>query len=134
MKKGTGRKAGAAQRKSVPSQSRKKAPGAYAPGPGLKKEYLKSRNACKVVFRLPKQAAPGAGYIAVVGDFNEWNPEAHPMKKLKNGDFTATIELTPGKDYQFRYLIDGERWENDWQADAYVQNPFGAGDNSVVAL
>jgi len=33
----------------------------------------------------------------------------------------------------FRYLVDGERWENDWAADAYVPNPFG-GEDSVVEV
>jgi hypothetical protein len=43
----------------------------------------------------------------------------------------VTLELAPGKAYQFRYLLDGDRWENDWRADRYVPNPYG-GDNSVV--
>ena len=32
-----------------------------------------------------------------------------------------------------RYLLDGQRWDNDWAADAYVRNDFG-GDDSVVDL
>jgi hypothetical protein len=34
---------------------------------------------------------------------------------------------------RFRYLLDGERWENDWTADAYVPNSFGS-DDSVVEV
>ncbi len=30
---------------------------------------------------------------------------------------------------RFRYLLDGERWENDWAADGYVPNPFGSEDS-----
>ena len=56
------------------------------------------------------------------------------MKRLKKGDFITQIELQPGQDYQFRYHIDNSRWENDWQADKYVPNPFGDGDNSVVVV
>jgi len=47
--------------------------------------------------------------------------------------FSLTIELQPGRAYRFRYLLDGERWENDWDADAYVPNAFGT-DDSVVDL
>ena len=101
---------------------------------GIKKEYLKSRNACKVTFRLPRIAAEGAHYVYIVGDFNRWNIYDNPMKKLKNGDFTVTLELEPGKEYQFRYLIDELKWENDWNADKYVKSPFGDSDNSVVIV
>jgi hypothetical protein len=43
------------------------------------------------------------------------------------------VELEPGRQYQFRYLLDGERWCNDWHADAYVANQMGT-DNCVAAL
>ena len=36
-----------------------------------------------------------------------------------------------GRRYRFRYLVDGERWQNDWQAHDYEPNEFG-GDDSVV--
>jgi hypothetical protein len=52
----------------------------------------------------------------------------------REGDgFTITIPLEPGRAYRFRYLLDGERWENDWAAHAYVPNEFG-GDDSLVDL
>ena len=100
----------------------------------IKKIYLKSRNACKVTFRVFKEVVPDAHQVCLAGDFNEWNILANPMKRLKNGDFTTQIELQPGRDYQFRYHIDNSRWENDWQADKYVPNPFGDSDNSVVVV
>jgi 1,4-alpha-glucan branching enzyme len=101
---------------------------------GIKKEYLKSKKVCKVTFRLPRIAAPGASSVFIVGDFNEWNIYANPMKKLKKGDFTVTLNLEPGREYQFRYLIDGSTWENDWNADKYVKSPFGDSENSVIIL
>lgn len=100
---------------------------------GLKKEYLKSKKVVKVTFRLPKVAATGAKNVHVVGDFNGWSIYANPMKRLKKGEFTTTIELEPGREYQFRYLIDEDRWENDWNADKYVKSPFGS-DNSVIVV
>ncbi len=51
------------------------------------------------------------------------------MKKLKDGSFSLTISLDAGQSYRFRYLLDNERWENDWDADAYVANQYGAEDS-----
>ena len=44
-----------------------------------------------------------------------------------------TVDLEAGQAYRFRYLLDGQRWDNDWAADAYQPNDFG-GDDSVVDL
>jgi 1,4-alpha-glucan branching enzyme len=100
---------------------------------GFTKVYLKSRPACRVTFRLPKEAAFDAERVNLVGEFNGWNSESTPMKKHKSGDFTVTIELESGRDYRFRYLIEGARWENDWRADRYEPNPHG-GDDSIVSV
>ena len=101
---------------------------------GIKKKYLKTRKVCSVTFVLPGLAAPGASMVCIVGDFNAWNIHSHPMKRLKCGDFTICIELEPGRRYQYRYLIDDFRWENDWQADSYVTSPYGDSENSVVIV
>ncbi len=99
---------------------------------GTKKEYLKSKNVCRVTFTLPKIAASDAKSVCIVGDFNDWNIHANPMKKLKNGDYTIKLDLEPGKEYQYRYFIDELIWENDWNADKYVRSLYGDSDNSVV--
>jgi 1,4-alpha-glucan branching enzyme len=99
---------------------------------GIKKQYLKSRPMCKVTFRLPKEAAPEAATVAIAGDFNNWNAELTKMKKLKNGDFTRTVELPCEGEFKFRYLIDSSRWENDWCADKYVPNGLGEDDSVVI--
>lgn len=98
----------------------------------LSKQYLKSKPVVKVTFRLPKEAAPEANVVALVGEFNSWNIQATAMEKLKNGGWRTTLELEPGREYQYRYLIDETTWENDWEADKYVRSSFGNCDNSVV--
>ena len=103
-------------------------------GTGLIKEYSNKKQACKVTFRLPRIAASDAKSVCLVGDFNNWSIHSHPMKKLKSGDYTITLELEPRREYQFRYLIDEVRWENDWHADKYVRSPYGDSDNSVVIV
>ena len=100
----------------------------------LSKKYLKTRPVSKVTFRLPREAAPSADEVRIVGDCNRRNPKATPMRRLKNGSFNATLDLDVGRAYAFRYLIDGDRWENDWAADGYEPTPYGDSDNSVVRV
>jgi DNA-directed RNA polymerase subunit K/omega len=102
--------------------------------PGIKKEYLEGGKLWKVTFRLPSMAAPGAKRVSIVGDFNNWNTRANPMKRQENGDFEISLQFEPRKEYQFRYFIDESKWENDWNADKYVKSPLGDSDNSVVVV
>lgn len=96
-----------------------------------KKVFDSSSNTYKVTFSLPAEA--GAETACLCGDFNEWDKESHPMNREKDGGFLLTLDLEAGRHYHFRYFLDGERWENDWEADAYVPNAFG-GDDSVLNL
>lgn len=98
----------------------------------LKKQFLKSKPVCKVSFRLEASEAAGATKVQLLGDFNNWDESVEPMTALKSNDFTATLELEAGKEYQFRYLVDGSTWKNDTQADSFVANSFGE-ENSVVS-
>lgn len=100
----------------------------------ITKKFLKSKPVCKVTFKLSKDQVNGASSVHIVGDFNEWDESAAPMKALKNGGFTATMDLEQGKEYQFRYLVDGENWVNDEEADKTAPTPFGDANNSVIEL
>ncbi len=99
---------------------------------GIKKQHLKSNGLCNVTFRLPQKAAPDAQIVTIVGDFNNWNLTETQMEKLKSGDFKLTLKLPTNREYRFRYLVDNNRWENDWCADKYVPNPFGGDDSLVI--
>ncbi len=100
----------------------------------IKKQYLKSKSVCKVTFRLKKEAARSARSVNIVGEFNNWSISETPMKGLKNGDFTVTLNLERDNEYQFRYLLDESNWENDWHADKYTRSPYGNCENSVVVV
>ena len=100
----------------------------------LYKTYTKDQKICAVTFELSPEAANGAEQVWLAGDFNSWSSIDTPMKKLKNGTFKVKLTLEAGKEYQFRYLLDGKRWENDWAADKYVPAPFSYTDNSVVIV
>ncbi|WP_266363840.1 isoamylase early set domain-containing protein [Tellurirhabdus rosea] len=101
----------------------------------LTKQYLKSKpTICKVTFSLPAETVNGAKTVTVVGSFNGWDAAAAPLKKQKDGSYKAIIELPVGQEYEFRYLIDGEKWANDQEADKFVASGVSADENSVVVL
>lgn len=100
----------------------------------LKKQYQAGHETCKVTFTIDHAVAHDAQAVSVVGDFNDWDVTANPMKRRSDGSFDAMIKLSRGESYQFRYLIDGSIWENDAEADGYVPTPFGDCDNSVVGM
>ncbi len=94
----------------------------------IKKQYLKSKPECKITFVVP---AKDAGKVEVAGDFNNWKTSS--LKKYKNGNFKGQINLPVDKEYQFRYIVDGE-WVNETEADSYQWNDFAAAENSVLAV
>jgi 1,4-alpha-glucan branching enzyme len=96
----------------------------------IKKQFLKSKPVCKVTFTVPTEEAKK---VAVVGSFNEWNTEATPLKKLKNGAFKATVDLKSGITHEFRYLVDGV-YQNEVEADAFAWNDYAGAENSVLSL
>lgn len=96
----------------------------------IKKQFLKSKPVCKVTFTVPAEEAKS---VAVVGSFNEWNVEAMPLKKLKNGSFKGTVDLESGNSYEFKYVVDGE-YINEEAADSFAWSDFAGADNSVLSL
>ena len=97
----------------------------------LKKNYTKTGKSCRVTFKYPNEEKAESAVLA--GEFNGWALDATPMKKLKNGSFSVTVSLKSGHSYRFRYVLDGNIWVNDPEADSYAANEYGE-DNSVVAV
>lgn len=98
----------------------------------LKKSFSKDKKKCTVTFTVSAEAARGAQKINIAGDFNSWSSTATPLEPKKDGSFSVKIELDADKEYQFRYLLDDCKWENDWAADKYIPAPYSNADNSVV--
>lgn len=72
--------------------------------------------AIRVTFVLP--ADEPAGSVSVVGDFNEWNPFANPLRRRGNGTRTAVVRLPAGSRSYFRYLGEDGLWFDDESGDA----------------
>lgn len=95
----------------------------------LTKNYSKTGRFCRVTFNLyPPETV---SKVSLCGEFNGWDPADLPMLRRKDGRFSITLSLEAGGNYRFRYLLDGEGWENDWEADGYVPNAFGTEDSLV---
>jgi hypothetical protein len=99
----------------------------------IKKQFLKSKPVCKVSFKVSKELANGASKVNIAGEFNNWNETSDELNTLKDGSFSLSLDLETSREYQFRYLLDGNIWINDDAADKYLSNGFGA-QNSVVVL
>jgi 1,4-alpha-glucan branching enzyme len=95
------------------------------------KEELADGENVRVTFEMP--SGVWAERVTLVGDFNDWNTSEHEMHQARSdGNWRITLILPKGREFQFRYLVNGRDWHNDWHADRYVPNKFGT-DNSVVA-
>lgn len=92
-------------------------------------EQQGDNGAVGVTFRLPSES--GAERAWVVGEFNNWSTDSHPMTRRADGSLQVVVELAPGT-YRFRYYLGDGRWENAWDADAYTENEFGGSDSVVV--
>lgn len=96
----------------------------------VKKQFLKSKPICKVTFSFDAQKADA---VSVVGSFNNWDKEHTVLKKLKNGTFKGTVDLSKDETYEYRYFVDGAYLNQD-DADAYAWNDFAGAENSVLTL
>ena len=96
----------------------------------ITKQYLKSKPICKITFNISAEAEN----LAVVGDFNNWDSAATPLKKLKNGSFKGQIHLDKDQSYEFKYIANGEQYFNDEQADSYRYNDYAGSENGVLNL
>lgn len=51
--------------------------------------------------------APQARRVTLAGDFNDWDPEALPLKRQPDGSWTAQVTLGHGH-HHYRFLVDGK--------------------------
>jgi hypothetical protein len=84
----------------------------------------------QVTFALPGEV--GADTVALCGEFDQWSADGIPLDRGSDGAWRTTVALEPGRSYRFRYLLDGERWENAWDADEYLPNGFGGTDSVII--
>ena len=92
----------------------------------IKRRKISGSDTFKVSFILP--ADDSRLPAAVVGDFNQWDPDADPRVRRSNGTFSAVVPLVGGATYRFRYRSEDGTWFNDEAADGYDSNVHGSTD------
>jgi Glycogen recognition site of AMP-activated protein kinase len=75
--------------------------------------------------------APQAASVALVGDFNDWDPKRSPMRTA-NGVWATAVQLTPGR-YRYAFLVNGVEWRADPAAPTAKDDEFGT-PSSVVTV
>lgn len=63
-----------------------------------------------VAFSVP--AAAGVDHAELVAEFVSWTPL--PMDRRPDGSHAITVWLEAGQTWRYRFLIDDERWIDDW--------------------
>jgi hypothetical protein len=67
-----------------------------------------------------------ASHVVVVGDFNDWDPAATPLRPGdQGGTWTVELRLPPGR-YRYTFLVDGRRWVPDPAEPRAPDDDFGA--------
>ncbi len=74
---------------------------------------------------------PNAQTVCLAGTFNDWHPEAKPMRQDKAGHWMKDTALTPGT-FEYCLVVDGH-YMADPNATESVPNPFG-GRNSILRV
>ncbi len=89
----------------------------------------------EIIFTLPAEALEGATEAVVLGDFNNWTPgQEFELKKEEDGTFKTSVQLEAGKTYQYRFLLNNGRWQNDYNAQDYAPVSGLFIDNCVITV
>jgi 1,4-alpha-glucan branching enzyme len=91
-----------------------------------------SLNKDKVIVTFEIPGTVWADRINLVGDFNDWDRENLPFRHNREDNWSVEVELDRGREYRFRYLINGDYWGYDWHADN-APGDDGRCDSIIVA-
>ena len=83
----------------------------------------------RVTFVLRDQ--PKAKTVALAGTFNDWNIQKTPMTR-NGGDWSVGIDLAPNR-YQYKFVIDEERWTVDPE-NPQIEDDGNGHFNSVIVI
>ena len=75
----------------------------YTPG-GNNNRYSAQKMAKPINFLC---ISPEASSVSLVGDFNDWHPDAHPLKQQVDGSWSIQVPLNHGH-HHYMFCIDGK--------------------------
>ncbi|WP_159650836.1 isoamylase early set domain-containing protein [Vibrio atypicus] len=94
----------------------------------INKRYFKTKDEVEVTFELPAAEVEKAAVL--VADFLDWQP-VEMKKVVKSKSYKFKTRLPKDREFEFRYLVDNEKWVNDPHADHFKPNGFGD-DNGLI--
>lgn len=94
----------------------------------LKRKGFRDNDKVKITFVLPDGTPPAS----VVGDFNDWDPDANPLIRRSNHTYSTAVILEPDRRYAFRYRTHSGEWFNEEDADAQEANEYGETNSIIV--
>jgi 1,4-alpha-glucan branching enzyme len=74
---------------------------------------------------------PNAKQVFIAGSFNNWAPNATPLKNCGAGRWLLNMAIKPGR-YEYRFVVDGQ-WTDDPESEGCGPNPRG-GRNSIMVV
>jgi len=77
-----------------------------------------------VAFSFSGGLAGNAKRVSIIGPFNHWKPNVHPLRKVPEGDWVTTVYLPPGR-VVYYFDVDGAYWL-DPNDDGRVPNARGS--------
>ncbi len=89
----------------------------------------------KVLFSLPSELVENASEGILLGEFNNWSiEEGIQLLKQEDGSMKAELQLTAGKTYEYRYLLNDGRWVNDNNGKTFSQVFGHSVENCVLTV
>ena len=76
--------------------------------------------------------APHASSVALVGDFNNWDPKATPLRAASTGGvWSVEIPVQPGR-HLYAFVVDGTVWRPDPAAPKATGEDFGEPNSALT--
>jgi hypothetical protein len=76
--------------------------------------------------------APHASSVALVGDFNNWDPKATPLRAASTGGvWSVEVPIQPGR-HLYAFVVDGTVWRPDPAAPQAKGEDFGEPNSALT--
>ncbi len=78
--------------------------------------------------------APHASSVALVGDFNDWDPKATPLRAASTGGvWSVEVPIQPGR-HLYAFVVDGTVWRPDPAAPQATGEDFGEPNSALTVI
>lgn len=76
--------------------------------------------------------APHASSVALVGDFNNWDPKATPLRAASTGGvWSVEVPIEPGR-HLYAFVVDGTVWRPDPAAPKATGEDYGEPNSALT--